>query len=161
MEWRKLDITEQDVAMSLFFRWNDETIPRLSECPGGIAGVTDMLYSEGGILIAENDEYGGIGGYTFGEPRKNFKNKDLAYIYALIIDRKYRGAIFRNFLKTFSDVLAESGVEEVRFKGTVGERVNHLYEKIATPLRVEPNDAGGKSVLYSMNIKDISKYIIP
>ena len=155
MRWRKLDTQEKDLAIKLFNRWDSETSPRISECSGGITGTVEQLYNHGGILVAEGRDYCGLGAYCFGEPTKNFENKETCYIYDLVIDKESRGVAIKGFAKTLLEEMISNEASELKFKGEIGNPVNRLLIKIGEPLAIEKNAAGTYSILYSTDINQL------
>lgn len=152
-------------AIDFLEKW-DGILFNLSELPGAIDGTINLCIEEGGIHLGEiNGEVISLSGYTFGEPSKQFSNRNLGYVYLILIDQEFQKKLSKNinaFKDAYNQLLftfLEYNHKEARFKAYKNNIYNNkLYAKIADPIAIEKNTGGIESVLYSTLIHP-SKFI--
>jgi ribosomal protein S18 acetylase RimI-like enzyme len=134
--------------------------PPISSMPGGIAGTVSLCLERGGMFAWEDEAIRAFCGYTLGEPSADFSNKDIAYVYFIVIAPEYRrrvdvvGSCFRAFAR----YLPPLGAVELRFKVVLENAYAlRLYQKFALPLRDELNAQGVPSRLFTARLEDIAE----
>jgi hypothetical protein len=108
--------------------------------------------TEGHMLYAANEHHQVVGmlGYYHGTPEADFKDKEIVFAEASIIDRAYRGTrLFARGLRFMAEQFIESHpeVQEIRLKA-LSENVytSRLYSKFATSSYTQEGPIGEETV---------------
>lgn len=148
---------DRESLIKILDKWDNETNPSLSSTALGIDGTVDALLKNGEFILRMDGDYvSAICGYTFGQRNENFENKSIGFVGITIIDSKYRGKFFGEFLREVSKIMKSKGVSEMRFASNAeDERINNFYKRFAKDLGIFENSGGFSSRLYSVDLSDI------
>jgi hypothetical protein len=167
--WKTIDNLESDPGkraqiITFLTRNDDEFMVPASQFPWWIEWVVSLFSEKGKIIIAEKwEEIIGLLWITFGEPSKNYENKEIGYLYLLLVEEKYRRRR-ENALGFFQKMLEEMNVKwvkTIRFKTFVEEDyLNTLYRKFARCIWVAKNTQWRDCNLYEANVDELYSAVI-
>lgn len=144
--WEPCSTRHFDLIYSFLKDMDKEGATPLSSFPQGIKGIIDLGYEKGVLMLGKVEGVVvGFATYTIGDPINNFKEKDLGYLYLLVIAPKFRRnpAFARSFLKRFTLHMDWEGLTTIKFKAHKKEAyLNNLYSKIANIEKGELNAQG-------------------
>ena len=125
--------------------------------------IQKVLVDHGGVLAARQDnELVGVLGYTYGEPSAAFVNKDIFYIYYLLIANAHRNSVqgIKSLLRALISILYSAHALEIRFKAIASnQRANRFYGRIGKRLYEESNDAGEVCNLYATTLDNLARLV--
>jgi len=136
-QWYKAETKDKQDIADFLVSMNNQTQSPLTSLPGGIEGLLNLAEKNGGFLYTKEDnKIIGISQYTYGEPSKNYKNKEIGYLYLTVINPNNRrdGRRSLNLFKKYIEVFEESNSEKIKWKSYKenNQYVNRLYSKFAT-----------------------------
>ena len=123
--------------------------------------IVDMLFENGGAMGAfdKNNKLQGMIGFFFGEPTKNFTNKNTIFIYVAAISKQYQQS--RVFLKGLLLIARQSkqlGIDQFKMQASLTDTYNNrLYSKFAQPMGEEANLRGFPVMSYSGSMQAVLK----
>jgi len=145
--WYNAKRQDREDLTNFLVKMNNETQSPLTSLPGGIEGLIDLSEINGGILYSkEENNIIGVSQYTFGEPSKNYENKDVGYFYLTVIDPNFRGDFKRslNLFRKYVEIFDETNCNFIKWKSYKenNDYVNRLYNKFADIVDESVNTQG-------------------
>lgn len=120
-----------------------------------VAEITDLLFEKGGVIGGyRDDEMVGMFGYFFGEPGRDYANKDTGFVYIAGLAKAVRRAgVFPNAVRFLAETMAQLGIRELRCHAAENDAyTNRLYGRLGQPIGTEKNRRGDTCILYANNV---------
>lgn len=123
-----------------------------------VSQVIELLFSKGGIFGAfdQQQRMQAMLGFFFGEPSKDYANKETSFIYVTAIARSYRlTRLFRDGFAYSLRQLQQMGVREIRLQaGETDPYTNKLYGRFANPLGKGKTLRGKPVITYGNTVEN-------
>lgn len=123
-----------------------------------VSQVIDVLFHKGGIFGAfdRQEQMQAMLGFFFGEPGKEYANKETGFIYVTAIARSYRlTRLFRDGFAYSLRQFQQMGVNEIRLQaGEMDRYTNKLYGRFAHPLGKGTTLRGKPVITYGNTVDD-------
>ena len=149
----------RDAVVDLLFALREELM--LPDRPTA-AKVADRCFENGGVLGAyDQGRLVGMCGFFYGEPDREFRNKEVAFMYVAGILPAYRlSRVFRQGLIHTLQEFKRSGRCEIRLQArTTDPYTNRLYSRFATRLGEGKSLLGRSVTTYGGSIDDALTYL--
>lgn len=124
--------------------------------------ITTLCFENGGVIGAyAAQELVGICGYFYGDPARDFENKEIAFLYVgAIVDAHRRTGIFARGLLFGLKVMAGDGAQAIRLQAEAGNPVtNRLYARFAERLGEGRSLRGLPVITYGSAIDSAIAYL--
>lgn len=121
------------------------------------AGITELLFLRGCVFGGTvNEAVVAMIGVLYGEPARDYVNKEVGFVYVAGLAQRYRGtAAFRTGLRFVLEQFQQAGMTEIRFHALEKDRrLNALYSSFTQPIGREMNPRGLPCVLYGSSVTD-------
>lgn len=102
-----------------------------------VTAMLDLLYREGGICaVYDRDTICGVLGFFYGEPARDFGNKEVVFLYVAAIAPAYRlSRVFHYGLLSALRAFQRQGKREIRLQAEAANPyTNKLYSRFAACL---------------------------
>ncbi len=136
------------------FLWSMRDDFRFSKF-SNVAAITDLLFEKGGVIGGYRDgAMVGMFGYFFGEPSRDYANKDTGFIYIAGLAKSVRRAgVFPRGVRFLVETLNSFGVYELRCHAAENDAyTNRLYSRLGQPIGTEKNRRGDTCILYTNRV---------
>ena len=117
-----------------------------------VSEITDLLFEKGGVIGGYNDQgMVGMFGYFFGEPGRDYANKEVGFVYIAGLAKSVRRTgVFPGAVLFLAQALNTFGVRELRCHAAKNDiYTNRLYAKLGKPIGTEKNRRGDTCILYA------------
>lgn len=123
-----------------------------------VTEMTQLLYQHGGIIGGyKQQEMIGMLGYFLGEPSRNYRNKEVGFVYITALAQKVRRTgVARQGLWFTMQTMQGIGIERVRFHARKTDPyTNGLYSHFARCIGEEQNRRGYTCNLYEASVSEV------
>ncbi|MEM7132526.1 MAG: hypothetical protein AAF702_39855 [Chloroflexota bacterium] len=121
--------------------------------------ITQTLFQEGGILVGtQYDEMVALLGYVYGNPAKDYQNKDVGFLYVVgLAESVRRTRIMLEGLHFVVRTFLARGTKTFRFHALETDKnINRMYSLLARPIGKERNRRGYPCNLYEATIEELA-----
>ena len=120
--------------------------------------ITGLLFEHGGVISGYGVDGNIVGavGYFFGEPSKDYANKDVGFIYLAGLDRSVRHSdAFGQGWRYLVEAMDGYGVHELRWHVREDDAANiALYDQLGQHICPEVNRRGYSCNLYGTTVAE-------
>lgn len=142
-----------DAIIKLIFALKDE-LYLVDET--AVQNVLDLCFQKGGFIVGYRQKTPcAMMGYFWGEPRLNFANREVAFMYMAGILKPFRHtAVFLQGLSFGLQTFQAAGAREVRLQAEkANPYTNRLYRRFAKPLSSDRSLNGKEVITYGATIE--------
>lgn len=129
----------------------------------GVENTLQHIARKGGVLVCrEQHQIVGLMCYTLGEPAKDYQNKEVLYIFLVVVDPAFRHklSMSKGLLQVLRLLLENGPFNELRFKARENDvSLNRLYQKIARILYQEDNVKGVPCHVYATDLPTLQTFL--
>lgn len=136
---------------------NDSIDVPISTFPWWISGTIKLLQENWKIstIKKSKDKIVGLLWVTFWEPKENYKNKNIWYVYLMILADEFQNkrSTTISTLQEIADIFLSEWIENIRFKTFQKNlKLNQLYDKLWKRIWIEKNTQWVKCNVFQTNI---------
>ena len=155
--------TKADTATIHDFLWSikDDFVASLPD-KQTIEEITQLLFDKGGALAGyRDDKMIALLGYFWGEPSKDYRNKDVCFVYIIGLTKSLRRTrIVHEGLRYMIETFRSKGIHNLRFQAAETDQyMNRLYSLIAKPLGKEIHRRGFPCILYEATVDEVAAHL--